>query len=300
MNKLTEYVLYGLLSLNLSCVRRHAVNEDTVFRQAIRDSEYEMRLQQRRGLVLEKIVACTGVEANIWTTFDTTNLRNKQELVSGAERMFIDAASYYNSFSESRFKQVEIIINEDQTSQGYAFRGTNVIVMPRWALQTMLLENVINLKDVTMIHEYSHLQNHFLDPDEPDSFREFSAILVESLNYIRLNGYEHYRESYLSLWNWNLFNPDQLFIAKTTHISLRIIAHQLVNDFHEGIVTWDDDKEPLNKLEEFAGIYLREEANGSSGFNIAASDSGLEYNGRNLRLNDIRNEAYMNVIMDNY
>lgn len=300
MDKLKLYTLSAMLSLNISCVKRHAVNEDTILRQAERDSDYEMRLLARRGLVLEERVASSGVTANIWTTLDTVNAPNKQELVNEVERMFTDAATYYNSFSESRFKEVEIVINDEANSLGYALRGTNVIILPKSSLQTMLLENVVNLKDVLLMHEYAHVQNHLLDPDEPESFREFSAMLAESLNFIRINGYENYNEHYLSLWNWNLFNPDQLFIAKTTHIALRVITNQLVNDFYEGRVTWDDNKEPLNKLEEFVGVYLREEANEISGFNIAASDSGLEYYGRNLRMNDIRNEAYLNIITGNY
>ena len=167
-----------------------------------------------------------------------------------------------------------------------------IIVLDAETLESVARNEMDFKKDVIIIHEYAHVQHYWLDQNEPRMYREMTAIIAESLNLIRVYGYERYNQEYLVHFPIKDFNPIEILSEQAQYFAIRTLVKQLFIDSFEGRITWEGNIPALEKLEQFTGLYISEEANGSDGFDIAARDTGLIYDERSLRLIDLRREAY--------
>ena len=286
-----KYAPIALLSFNLSScysLRRHSERRPDL-------TEYEMTRLRRDGLELERRINGM-VNANIYITMDARALmEDKDNLIQSLSARFRDNFEYFNSFCNHPVREINIVIDSSQeTSEsfGYVPFFTRIMVLDEPMLETTNVDFLRQIPDMTTIHEYAHIQLNAQDGDEPATYREFSSIIVESMNLIRLNGYEWYKEKYMNYSSIAGFNPETIFADESSYYALRLMAYQFMMDSFEENITSVDNERPLKMLEHFAGDYFSEQANGSEGFNLAAEDTGLIFNGRSLELEDIRQRAY--------
>ncbi len=259
-------------------------------------TELEMSDFRRQGLELEaKIEGETS--ANIWTTIDARVLmERKDELIEMIKSLFTDQSNYLNSFCPHPVNQVEIILDNIGNDFGSVPSYSRIIVLDEESFEN-LLDNPENIKrSIALIHEYAHVQENWLDYNEPLMYRELSSIIVESLNAIRVHGFEFYKKSYRINFDKLDFQPIELLGDQAGYYAIRTLAMQFMMDAFEGRITWEGNIPPLEKMEQFTGLYFTEEKNGSEGFDDAASDAGLLFNDRPLRLNGIRRRAFENEV----
>lgn len=286
-----KYVPIALLSFNLaSCYRLRQHSE-----QRPDFTEIEMANLRRDGLELERRIEGT-VNTNVYTTMDARALmEDKNSLIQNLSVRFKDNLEYFNSFCNHPVNEINIVIDSSQETLdrfGYVPFFTRIMVLDESMLETSEIELLRHIQDMTVIHEYAHIQLNELDGDEPATYKEFSSIIVESMNLIRLYGYDWYKERYMEYSSTAGFNPETIFSDESSYYALRLMAYQLMKDSFERNITSDNNERPLSMLEHFARDYFSEEANRSEGFNLAAENTGLIFNDRPLELEDIRQRAY--------
>jgi len=293
MNKLRDYVLAAALSLNLGCGSN--LSQKEISQNLVNSlTRTEMGMFRQQGLELERRVN-GETSANIWTTIDgRAGLEEKDDIVDMVAELFRNDTNYFNSFCSHPVNNIEIIIDGPSSKIGYVPFDTSVIVLSNEHLEEMLNDENNYMRAFLMIHEYGHVQLWVLDKDEHMMNAELPSMVVESLNAIRIYGYERFKAEYPHPFKSDGFDRLEFLIGLASKAAARMSIKQLITGIFEGRITWDDDREPLQKLEQFAGMYFAEEANGEQGFDNAARDAGLMYRGRELRLLDIRREAYTN------
>jgi hypothetical protein len=123
------------------------------------------------------------------------------------------------------------------------------------------------LADLVAIHEFTHVNNYFLDDGETKTHRELVAIVFESLSLIRQYGEETYRKNYLKKVTSPLAKPEHVLgEAFQGQNPLRYVAHAFLKK-----VSYAD-------AERFAREYLVNRATGAKGFDEAAKRLGITIN----------------------
>lgn len=294
-----KYAPIALLSFNLSScyrLRQHSEHRPD-------HTEIEMAELRRDGLELERRIEGT-VNANVYTTIDARALmEDKDNLIQSLSVRFKDNLEYFNSFCNHPVNEINIVIDSSpQTLDSFGFVPffTNIMVLDESMLETTDMDFLKQIQDMTVIHEYAHIQLNAQDGDEPATYKEFSSIIVESMNLIRLYGYDWYNEKYMEYSSTAGFNPETIFSDESSYYALRLMAYQFMKDSFEGNISSDNNETPLSMLEHFARNYFKEEANRSEGFNLAAEDTGLIFNARLLELEDIRQRAYSEFLSQSH
>lgn len=254
----------------------------------------EMNNLKWQGLELEDRIN-DEVSANIWTTMESRiAMENKEQIIKLVRDLFTEQSAYFNSFCPHSVREIEIVIDNIGDDFGSVPSYTRIIVLDEENLELLLNHPDNMMKSIVLIHEYAHIQRYWLDQDEPRMYSELSSILVESLNSIRVHGFDSYKISYRINFDNSNFNPNELLGDQAGYYAIRTLVRQFMIDIFEGNIEYEENIDPLRKLEQFTGLYFSEEANGSEGFDIAAENAGLIYDGRALRLSDIRRRAFEN------
>ena len=293
MEKLKLFVLAAGIYLNLGC-GPNLTNRERLERISDYYTNLEMANFRRQGLELEARVN-GEVSANIWTTIDSRMImEQKKGIIEKVSGMFMEQSAYFNSFCLHPVNEVEIVIDRIDDFGSVPLNSRIII------LDEEILESIINngdfKEDVIIIHEYAHVQHYWQDQDESRMYKEMAAIIAESLNLIRVHGYERYNQEYLVNFPIKDFNPLELLGDGAQYFAIRILVKQFFVDSFEGNITWQDNSPILEKMEQFTGFYFAEEANGQEGFDNTAKAVGLVYSGRELRLSDIRRDAFENSV----
>ena len=151
------------------------------------------------------------------------------------------------------------------------------------------------LANLTSIHEFTHINNYILDNDEVKLHRELSAIIFESLSYIKNEGEPAYIHAYLRNVAGNLESPENILNEEYSGmVPLRHLAHYFIENIINGGYAVEGNK--IEKLEDFAYSYLADSENGDKGFDDACLAMGIkDSNNNRITLEKVRNDLYQQL-----
>ncbi|MGZ3687864.1 MAG: hypothetical protein ACXWP5_12915 [Bdellovibrionota bacterium] len=139
------------------------------------------------------------------------------------------------------------------------------------------------LKDLTSIHELTHVMQYLTDPEEAQMDREFSAILVESLRLVETLGEDRYLLVYLPKVAGGAPTRKELESdTYTTHSVIRYLTWFLFKNVHGGKYTATSS---AGLLQKFSESYFLSHKKGRARFDAVAAELGvLDTHGKPLTL----------------
>lgn len=226
---------------------------------------------------------------------------NIERFLNHIENNFSDSMEYFHDINESKtIDELNIVLESTGNDGEYTVASTRVntriinIDVKRWHKIYKGLKSY--LSGTISIHEYTHVNNYKLDNDEVRYHRELTAIIFESLNYIRKEGSENFIDDYIE----RTTRPLEYMEAITSHEyrgnnPLRYLSHFFIKNVLEGGYLVSGNK--IQVLERFASAYLSDTDNEDKGFNDACLNLGIKDSNNNyLTLDKVRNDLYRTII----
>lgn len=247
-----------------------------------------------------KLYITAGTQEIIDTNnFDTSNEFNPAMFYNYVRNNFTNSMNYYHTIEPTKaVNDLNIIIVDmgegRRNTISAAKVGTNIIEIDirRWHKLYSGLRPY--LAGLTSIHEYVHVNNYVLDGDENKLPRELTAIIFEGLSYLRENGEEGFRQTYLRDVAGNLGNKESLLSTEyTDNTTLRYLSYHLINNVLNGNYPVNGNKIP--GLEHFAAAYLTDIDNDDQGFNDSCTLQNIRINNGILTLRKLREETYNSI-----
>jgi|SRR3989338_4421327 len=229
-------------------------------------------------------------------TFDIPNEFNPAMFYDYVKNNFTSSMNYYHTIEPVKsVRDLNIVIVDmgegRRNTISAAKIGTNIIEIDIRRWHKLYSGMRPYLAGLTSIHEYVHVNNYVLDTDETKLPRELTAIIFEGLSYVRENGEEGFRQTYLTNVAGNLENKENLLSEEyTDNTTLRYLSYQLINNVLNGNYQINGNK--IRGLEHFAAAYLTDIDNDDEGFDDSCMLHNIRINNEILTLQKLRQETY--------
>ncbi|HAZ11213.1 MAG: hypothetical protein A2X86_08425 [Bdellovibrionales bacterium GWA2_49_15] len=133
----------------------------------------------------------------------------------------------------------------------------------------------------TSIHEFTHVNNYWLDEGEEKLHREQVAVVFEILHLAKLKGMDWVLANYLTNVAGVVANPQDLMSSEYKGMPpLRTLVHGLLKRVWDGSYKVSGDK--MEAVEAWAAAYLEDGNKGDAGLNRAFVSTKLKTNNGNI------------------
>ncbi|MBI2519291.1 MAG: hypothetical protein HYV97_02690 [Bdellovibrio sp.] len=133
----------------------------------------------------------------------------------------------------------------------------------------------------TSIHEFTHVNNYWLDEGEEKLHREQTAVAFEILHLAKLNSIDWVLANYLTNMAGVVANPQDLLATEYKGMPpLRTLVYGLLKRVWDGTYHVSGDK--MEAIETWAATYLEDGNKGDRGLNRAFVSAKLKTNSGNI------------------
>ncbi|MFH0797988.1 MAG: hypothetical protein V1906_01105 [Candidatus Woesearchaeota archaeon] len=289
-------------------IKQSYVKESKEFGKTENMLEYMVK---EHGLNTERIVDKNGINYNIYTTYATRQIMEKEQFDANRKKFdkekfmaftgnsFIEGIDHYTKNYPTPIKIVHIVLgdfgktrNENSTM---TVRNTSIIIADArrwhkyWSYDNGLMAKVI------AVHEFTHVQNYSLDSDETSPGKEYAAATVECLAYIHFSSQDVFRKTYRGRMIGIVPMPDAIKYNQPNNRVKRSVIRNLFLGTLDGKYAVKE-KDKVVALKNLASSALKEPTNGEEGFNLAMKAAGFTYDKKPLTLKILRDETEKEII----
>ena len=193
-------------------------------------------------------------------------------------KTFESSLAYFRSIAPGdEIKELNLVIVDQGGDKGTISEVTQhsrviQLHLVRW--HKYMVKNNLHYVDVSSIHEFGHVINYMYSPRETKLHREMSGVLLECLNFIRINGMETFTKAYPYYYTSKMTDLSPILNPEYTNMNVvRNLAFLLFTNVYSGVYKGQFEAQELT--EKMVIAYIKNPIDDSKGLDQAFAQFGL-------------------------